>query len=148
MMIETDRLLLRRWIEEDREPFFRLNSDARVVEFMPNCLSRSQSDLLVDRIEEHFRKHSFGLYALELREDQGSHKPDLGSTVIKSVILMAANADETDEAADKRLPGWIRAGRVKSTNSSLNVRGSDIRDNFGTIEEREFRWFYVGGTSN
>ena len=69
-MIETDRLLLRRWIEEDREPFFRLNSDARVMEFMPNCLSRSQSDLLVDRIEEHFRKHSFGLYALELREDQ------------------------------------------------------------------------------
>jgi hypothetical protein len=56
---------------------------------------------------------------------------------------MAANADETDEAGDKRLPGWIRAGRVKSTNSSLNVQGSDIRDNFGTIEEREFRWFYV-----
>jgi hypothetical protein len=40
------------------------------MEFVPNCLSRSQSDLLVDRIEEHFWKHSFGLYALELREDQ------------------------------------------------------------------------------
>jgi RimJ/RimL family protein N-acetyltransferase len=69
MMIETDRLLLRRWIEEDREPFYRLNSDARVMEFMPKSLSRSESDLLGDRIEEHFRKHSFGLYALELRED-------------------------------------------------------------------------------
>jgi RimJ/RimL family protein N-acetyltransferase len=69
MMIETNRLLLRRWIEEDREPFFRLNSDSRVMEFMPNCLSRSESDLLVDHIEDHFRKHSFGLYALELRED-------------------------------------------------------------------------------
>jgi len=52
---------------------------------------------------------------------------------------MAANADETDEAADKRLPGWIRAGRVKSTNSSLSVRGSDIRDNFGTFGEQDFR---------
>lgn len=68
-MIETDRLLLRRWAEEDREPFFRLNSDARVMEFMPHCLSRWESDVLVDHIEDHFRKHSFGLYALELRED-------------------------------------------------------------------------------
>jgi RimJ/RimL family protein N-acetyltransferase len=69
MIIETDRLLLRRWIEEDREPFFRLSSDERVMEFMPKCLSRSESGLLLDRIEEHFRKHSFGLYALESRED-------------------------------------------------------------------------------
>jgi RimJ/RimL family protein N-acetyltransferase len=69
MRIETDRLLLRRWTEKDRAPFFRLNSDARVMEFMPNRLSRLESDLLVDQIEDHFRKHSFGLYALELRED-------------------------------------------------------------------------------
>jgi RimJ/RimL family protein N-acetyltransferase len=69
MMIETDRLLLRRWIEEDREPFFRLNSDERVMEFMPKCLSRSESDFSFDRIQDHFRKCSFGLYALELRED-------------------------------------------------------------------------------
>lgn len=69
MMIETDRLLLRRWIEKDRKPFFRLNSDARVMEFMANCLSRSKSDLPVDHIEDHFRKHSFGLYALALRKD-------------------------------------------------------------------------------
>jgi RimJ/RimL family protein N-acetyltransferase len=68
-MIETDRLLLRRWTEADREPFFRLNSDAKVMEFMPKRLSRPESDLLVDRIEDHFRKHSFGLYALELGED-------------------------------------------------------------------------------
>ena len=68
-MIETDRLLLRHWTEEDREPFFRLNSDARVMEFMPAYLSRLESELLIDHIEDHFRKHRFGLYALELRED-------------------------------------------------------------------------------
>ena len=66
MMIETDRLLLRRWVAADRETFFRLNSDARVMEFMPNSLSRSESDLLIDRIEDHFREHSFGPYAMEL----------------------------------------------------------------------------------
>ena len=69
-MIETERLLLRRWREEDREPFYRLNSDARVMEFFPECLTRAHSDSLVDRINEHFKKHGFGLFAAELRKDQ------------------------------------------------------------------------------
>jgi len=69
-VIETERLLLRRWREEDREPFYRLNSDVRVMEFFPECLTRAQSDSLVDRINEHFKKHGFGLFAAELRKDQ------------------------------------------------------------------------------
>lgn len=67
-MLETSRLLLRRFSEDDREPFARLNADPRVMEFMPACLSRRESDLLLDHFEDHFRKHSFGLYAVELRE--------------------------------------------------------------------------------
>ncbi len=70
MLIQTERLLLRRWTEEDREPFYRLNSDPLVMEFMPACLTRPESDQLVDRIIEHFHKHDFGLYAAELRENQ------------------------------------------------------------------------------
>ncbi|MGH9352055.1 MAG: GNAT family N-acetyltransferase [Terriglobia bacterium] len=68
-MIETNRLLLRGWERHDREPFARLNSDPRVMEFMPACLSPAESDLLADRIEEHFREHGFGLYAAELRQE-------------------------------------------------------------------------------
>jgi RimJ/RimL family protein N-acetyltransferase len=66
-LIETDRLLLRNWEKRDRDPFARLNADTRVMEFMPACLSAVESDLLVDRIENHFRRHGFGLYAAELR---------------------------------------------------------------------------------
>lgn len=47
-----------------------MNSDARVMEFMPALLSASESDLMVDRIESHFREHGFGLYALELRKER------------------------------------------------------------------------------
>ena len=68
-MIETDRLLLRRWKERDREPFARINADPRVMEFM-RPLSRAESDLLVDGIESRFREHGFGLYAVELRQEQ------------------------------------------------------------------------------
>ena len=69
-MIETERLLLRRWKEEDREPFYRVNSDPRVMEFMPECLTRAESGQLFERINEHFRKHGFGLFAAELRKEQ------------------------------------------------------------------------------
>jgi len=67
-LIETERLLLRRWKEEDREPFYVMNSNPRVMEFMPECMTRAESDLLFERINEHFRKHGFGLFAAELRE--------------------------------------------------------------------------------
>lgn len=38
------------------------------MEFMSACLSAAESDLFFDRIQRHFRKHGFGLYAAELRE--------------------------------------------------------------------------------
>ncbi|MGA3293952.1 MAG: GNAT family N-acetyltransferase [Candidatus Acidiferrales bacterium] len=65
-MLETQRLLLRRWRDADREPFARLNADSRVMQFMPACLSREESDHLVDRIEAHFEARGFGLFAVEL----------------------------------------------------------------------------------
>lgn len=65
----TDRLILRRWRESDREPFARLNADARVMEFMPGILSVQESNMLADRIEAHFQQHGFGLYAAELRSN-------------------------------------------------------------------------------
>jgi ribosomal-protein-alanine N-acetyltransferase len=81
-MIETERLLLRRWAGGDRQRFARLNADARVMEFLPQRLSARESDRLVERIQQHFRKHGFGLFAAELRQERrligyvGLHVPD------------------------------------------------------------------------
>lgn len=66
-MITTARLLLRNWRHSDREPFAALNADPRVMQFMPSCLSRKESDALVDAVQAHFREHGFGLFASELR---------------------------------------------------------------------------------
>jgi RimJ/RimL family protein N-acetyltransferase len=67
-MIKTDRLLLREWKAEDRDPFARLNADPLVMEFMPGCVSRIESDAMVDRIVAHFDRHGFSLYAAELQQ--------------------------------------------------------------------------------
>ncbi len=65
--IPTDRLLLRRFRDADRDPFARMNRDPAVMEFFPHLLSRIESDAVVDRIEAHFAEHGFGLWAAELR---------------------------------------------------------------------------------
>jgi RimJ/RimL family protein N-acetyltransferase len=67
----TQRLILRRWREYDRAPFAALNADPAVMEFMPEPLGRQASDELADRIERHFGRHGFGLFAAELRETGG-----------------------------------------------------------------------------
>jgi RimJ/RimL family protein N-acetyltransferase len=65
-MIRTERLLLRRWREEDREPFAAMNADPRVMRYFPACQTREESNALVDRAEAHFDRHGFGPFAVEL----------------------------------------------------------------------------------
>jgi len=65
--IVTERLRLRAWHESDRDPFARLNADPLVMEFMPGCLSRAESDRLIDSIRDHFHRYGFGLWAVEHR---------------------------------------------------------------------------------
>lgn len=64
--LQTNRLRLRRWVADDRDPFAAMNTDPRVLEFLPRALSRAESDALVDRIEAHFEHHGFGLWAVEI----------------------------------------------------------------------------------
>lgn len=63
--LTTDRLLLRAWRPQDREPFAALNADPVVMEHFPAPLTREQSDAFVDRIEAHFAEHGYGLWVVE-----------------------------------------------------------------------------------
>jgi RimJ/RimL family protein N-acetyltransferase len=65
-MIQTDRLILRAWRDDDLAPFAALNADARVVEFLPGALTREQSDATAARIRDHFARRGFGLWAVEV----------------------------------------------------------------------------------
>ena len=64
--LSSGRVCLRRWRDEDREPFAAMNSDARVMEFFARSLSRVESDAMVDRIQMHFSERDFGLWAIEV----------------------------------------------------------------------------------
>lgn len=65
--LQTERLVLRSWKEADLVPFAAMNSDSRVMEFLPTCLTRAESDQLAGRICSAMRASGFGLWAVETR---------------------------------------------------------------------------------
>lgn len=64
--LRTERLLLRGWMESDRDGFAALNADPRVMEFLGETLTREQSDAMVDRIEAKFARDGLGFWAVEV----------------------------------------------------------------------------------
>jgi RimJ/RimL family protein N-acetyltransferase len=66
--LTTLRLRLRRWHDEDREPFAALNADPVVMEHFPALLHREESDARVDRIEAGLDERGWGLWAAQVRE--------------------------------------------------------------------------------
>jgi len=64
-VLNTQRLLLRQWRPEDYPLFAAMNADPVVMEFLPGCLSRSQSDAMSDRIRALIEQQGWGLWALE-----------------------------------------------------------------------------------
>ncbi len=67
--LETERLILREWREEDFPHFARINADPLIMEYMPRVLPPKDSDKLAKRFIKHIKKHGYGMYALERKED-------------------------------------------------------------------------------
>lgn len=67
--IETPRLVLRDWKEEDIPEFARLNSDDRVMEYFLKKLSYEETGDFFLRIQNEFATCGYGLYAVEKKED-------------------------------------------------------------------------------
>ena len=64
--IHTLRLHLRLSHDEDLPAFAALNADPRVMEFLPKPLDRAESDARVARVRDHFARHGFGHWAVEV----------------------------------------------------------------------------------
>ncbi len=66
--LRTERLIMRRWQESDREPFAALNGDSETMQYFPSTLDRAASDALIARLDQLFEQQGFGLWALEVAE--------------------------------------------------------------------------------
>ena len=64
--LHTPRLRLRRWRDADRAAFHDLNSDPAVMATIGPVMSRAESDAFMNRIEQRFGEHPFGLWCVDL----------------------------------------------------------------------------------
>jgi RimJ/RimL family protein N-acetyltransferase len=70
VILETDRLLLREYVEEDAEAFFKLNTNPEVMRFVPDkpLLNVEQArQRLIDHPIVDYRKYGFGRGACILK---------------------------------------------------------------------------------
>lgn len=67
--VDTARLCLRMWRREDADAFAELNADPTVTRYLRDGapMTREASDRLLDACEEHWDRHGFGLWAVEVR---------------------------------------------------------------------------------
>jgi [ribosomal protein S5]-alanine N-acetyltransferase len=70
VILETDRLLLREFVEDDAESFFKLNTDPEVMRFVPDkpLLNVEQArQTLIDHPIADYRRYGFGRGACILK---------------------------------------------------------------------------------
>ena len=66
-VINTKRLIIRPWREEDLEPFAKMNADPRVMEFFPKTLSREESDLMAKKRMAEIEEQGWGIWAVSVK---------------------------------------------------------------------------------
>jgi RimJ/RimL family protein N-acetyltransferase len=147
--LRTERLILRRWRDSDREPFVRMNADLEVMRYFVRPLTREESDAFVDRAERQFDELGYGLWAVEVQEGApfigytGLWRHDYAS--LKSAVEVGWRLDRpfwgygyaTEAARAALADGFERVGlrEIVSFTSPLNVRSVAVMERLGMTRE-------------
>jgi RimJ/RimL family protein N-acetyltransferase len=83
--IETPRLLLRNWRNDDVEPFVAMNADPRVAEFLRGPYSRERSESAARTMRERLERDGYGWWVVEVR----GGAPFAGVIVLQAVPFEA-----------------------------------------------------------
>jgi len=65
--LETNRLILRSWRDDDLDSMVAINQDPTVCQYFPELGNRDTTLTLIDRIIKHDEAHGFSLYAVEMK---------------------------------------------------------------------------------
>ena len=68
--IETARLLLRSWRDDDLDDFAAINGDPRVHDWLGGPIDREQPAAAMARINDHITRRGFGFFAAERKADR------------------------------------------------------------------------------
>ncbi|WP_298816609.1 GNAT family N-acetyltransferase [uncultured Roseibium sp.] len=65
--LETERLLLRAWRDDDLDPFAALCADPEVMRYFPDVMSRERSELLISKCRDKHETDGFCMAPIEVK---------------------------------------------------------------------------------
>lgn len=69
VMIETKRLILRTWVTGDIEPYYWINQDQKVIEYLSGPLSRETVEKFIEGANTQQNTRGYTLWAAEVKEN-------------------------------------------------------------------------------
>src|ERR1700722_19482677 len=70
MIIETNRLVLRAWLDKDIESFYRIHQDSKMMKFLSGPTTYSETEQFVNRAMRQIKVFGFGRFACEYKENR------------------------------------------------------------------------------
>lgn len=131
-MLETERLILRRWRAADRPAFAAMNADPEVMRHFARVLGRDESYAMLGRIQDHFAEFGYGYGAVERKSDRA---------LIGMVGLAMARFDAPVCPAVE--VGWRLARPHWGRGYATEAAAAWLAHGFGTLGLREIVAFVV-----
>ena len=150
LALESTRLRLRNWHDEDLDPLARLCADPEVMRYNPALWSRDECAALMVRSRLHLLRNGFGLWALE-RKDNGAFIGYCGLVWSASLLPNPAVelrwalacehwgqglAHEAAETVLKCAFGTLGLDEVLAWASRINEPGRQLLEGLGMRPER------------
>ena len=88
MRLETERLIIRLWRDEDREPYAAMVADPEVRRFYVSTMNRAESDAAIDAYLGFQARDGFSFLAVERKSD-GALLGDVG--MVPVIMPVAGN---------------------------------------------------------
>ena len=151
MILHTDRLTVRPWLDSDRDDVARMCADPEVMWDYGKPNTRAESDARVDRYRDAYERLGYGRFAVTRRSDGGflgwcgimpvfeGHPLDPGVEIGWRFIRSAWGFGFASEAARATLSdGFLRCGfsQILSYTSATNARSEAVMRRIGLIRER------------
>ena len=148
--LHTDRLIMRRWRDEDLDAFAALNADPVVMENFQKVLTREESAEFIDRNEAEFEECGWGLWAVEVKDGApfigfvGLHRVPYRVTSTTDVEVGWRLAQEhwghgyATEAAERAVRfGYVEAGlpEILSFTNPANARSWKVMERIGMVRD-------------
>ncbi len=150
--IETERLILRSWKQDDLPLFVAMNKDKRVMRYFPATLNDSDTEAFYNRIQNEFNQNGWGLYAVEIKSTGefigyvGLHEIGFEAHFTPGVEigwrLMAEHHNQgyATEAAKSviRLAKRYGIKRLYSFTAKINAPSERVMQKIGMVKAGEF----------